>query len=97
MPRTFTVKIHSSGNATPSSQHAQNGDTVNFTSDQGAWTVAFDNTSPLPNTSYSGAQNATGGGVINGTVGTTFKYTSCCTVGGTRTCQDPDIVIDSTP
>jgi plastocyanin len=96
MPNTWTVKIHSSGNATPSSQHVANGDTVNFTSDQGAWTVTFDNGSPLPNTSYSGAKNASSGGVVSGTVGTTYKYTSCCTPnGGTQSCQDPDIVIDS--
>ena len=99
MPNTWTVKIHSNGNATPSSQHANNGDTVNFTSDKGAWTVTFDNnTSPLPNTSYSGAKDASGGGVVSGTIGQTYKYTSCCTpTGGSQSCQDPDIVIDSTP
>ena len=99
MPNTWTVKIHSNGNATPSSQHAKNGDTVNFTSDHGAWTVAFDNnTSPLPNTSYSGAKNGSSGGVISGTVGTTYKYSSCCTPNGSpQSCKDPDIVIDGTP
>src|SRR6266496_3916754 len=96
---TWTVKIHTSGNATPSTQHVINGDTVNFTSDQGGWTVTFDNnTSPLPNVRYSGAENASAGGVVSGTVGTTYKYKSCCTPsGGTQSCVDPDIVIDATP
>jgi hypothetical protein len=71
---------------------------VNFISDHGAWTVTFDSGSPLPNTSYSGAQGASSGGVVSGTVGNTYKYTSCCTPnGGTQSCQDPDIVIDATP
>ena len=99
MPNTWTVKIQSNGNATPSSQHVKNGDTVNFTSHHGAWTVAFDNnTSPLPNISYSGAKNVSSGGVVSGTLDTTYKYNSCCTPnGGTQSCQDPDIVIDGTP
>jgi len=97
MPNTTrTVRIHSNGNATPESLHAENGDTVNFTSDHGPWSITFDSTSPLPNTSYSGAQGASAGGVLNGTVGATFKYTSCCTPpGGTQSCQDPDIIIDA--
>jgi hypothetical protein len=74
----------------------KNGDTVNFTSDQGAWSVTFDSGSPLPQSSYSGAKNISAGGVINGTVGTTYKYTSCCTPdGGSQSCVEPDIVIDS--
>ena len=98
MPSPWTVKIHSDGNATPSTQHVKNGDTVNFTSHKGAWTVTFDNnTTPLPSATYSGAKDASSGGVINGTVGTTYKYKSCCsTNGGTPVCVDPDIVIDST-
>jgi hypothetical protein len=99
MPSPWTVKIHSNGNATPSSQHVINGATVKFTSDHGAWSVTFDNnTTPLPKTSYSGAKDTSDGGVISGVIGTTYKYTSCCTPdGGTQSCQDPDIVIDSTP
>ena len=98
MPSPWTVKIHSSGNATPSTQHVNNGDTLNFTSDKGAWTVTFDSGSPLPNTSYSGAKDVSSGGVVSGTQGTTYKYKSCCSVnGGTPSCVDPDIVIDSTP
>jgi hypothetical protein len=96
MPSPWTVKIHSSGNATPSSQHVKNGETVYFTSDQGAWTVNFANGSPLPNTSYSGAKDASSGGVVKGNVGATYKYTSCCSPNGTPNCQDPDIVIDAT-
>jgi hypothetical protein len=95
MPDTFTVKIHADGHATPEHQHGKNGDTVLFTSDQGSWTVTFDSGTPLPQASYSGNQGASAGGVLNGTVGTTYKYTSCCTKSGTTTCQDPDIIIDS--
>jgi hypothetical protein len=99
MPNTWTIKIHSDGKATPSSQHAINGDTVNFISDKGPWTVTFDSGSPLPQTSYGAGDNQSQGGTVNGTVGQTYKYTSCCTPEGgtTKNCQDPDIVIDSTP
>ncbi len=98
MPVPHAVNIHSSGNATPNSQHAFNGDTVTFTSNQGAWRVTFENnSSPLPKTSYSGAKGTSDGGVVNGTAGKTYKYTSCCTPdGGKQSCQDPEIVIDST-
>ena len=96
MPNTFRVKIHRDGKATPAHQHGSNGDTVLFTSDEGSWTVTFDGSSPLPQPSYSGNSGQSNGGVLNGTVGNTYKYTSCCTPsGGTQSCEDPDIIIDS--
>src|ERR1700686_5503625 len=98
MSNTWTVDIHSDGHATPSTQHVNNDDTLDFTSHQGAWTVTFDSGSPLPNSTYSGAKDESCGGLVNGIVGTTYKYKSCCSVnGGTPVCVDPDIVIDSTP
>ena len=93
---THTVRIHSDGSASPASQHVNNGDTVNFTSDHGAWTITFSGGSPLPRNNYSGAKSASDGGIVSGTAKHTYKYTSCCTPdGGSQTCQDPDIVIDA--
>ena len=71
---------------------------VDFTSDQGAWTVAFDNNvSPFPiGSAFSGDKGASQGGIIEGNVDQRYKYTSCCTPdGGATACLDPDIVIDS--
>jgi hypothetical protein len=97
MPKsTFTVKIHTDGNTTPQQQHVKNGDTVNFTSDQGSWSVSFDKGTPLPQSSYNGAIHASSGGIIDGAVGQTYKYTSSCTVNGQTKSVDPDIIIDAT-
>jgi hypothetical protein len=69
---------------------------VLFTSEQGPWTVTFDSGSPLPQSSYSGNRGQSNGGVLNGTVGNTYKYTSCCTPPNKpQACEDPDIIIDS--
>jgi hypothetical protein len=91
------IKIHSNGHATPHPLHVHNGETVNFTSDDGAWTVDFkDNRSPLPKLSYSGAKGASDGGEVKGTKGEKYSYTSGCTPDGdTKHSVDPDIIIDA--
>jgi hypothetical protein len=102
MPNTWNIKIHSNGNATPSTQHVNVGDTVTFDSDKGSWSVDFGSAANSPFTpiyQFNGAQDTPQSGTVTGAPSTTpYKYTSCCTPsGGSQACQDPDIVIDSSP